>query len=369
MSVKSTILLFHPNESQREAIKDALNGGGLECQIVDSVEAALQAVQDKRFHVFVLASETAETDVFELLGDLRKLGDNHHTPALFAGPDGEHIRSLLESVYSTDRADFLMTPAADEVLVGKIRLLTTFVKRQDELLRENTELETNVEQMQNYVGMVAHDLRAPLSKLINISEVLATGVEEEELPAFYNLLRKTSRRGFDLVNDILDMAAVESGGFKLDITRCDIWPLGIQAITELKHMADKKDIHLVNEIEDPIEVRADGRRIFQVLTNLLTNAVKFTPRYGTINLVAIDEGEEVRIEVRDTGVGIPEEMVPKLFYKHQKTTTRGTDGERGTGFGLPLSQQLLKAHGSKITVQSEPGKGSIFSFSLPYFEG
>ena len=230
------------------------------------------------------------------------------------------------------------------------------------------ELTQSVEQMRGFVGIVAHDLRAPLGKMINISEVLISGVDAEELLTFYRLMHKTSKRAFGLVNDILDLTAVESGQVQLDFQKCDIWPLAIQIVSELGYLAGEKTIKLVNNIKDPLEVRADGRRVFQVLVNLITNAVKFTPRRGSVTLAAEPIREGVKVSVTDTGVGIPPERIETLFQKHKKFSTQGTDGERGTGIGLPLSQELIRAHGSKILVESEEGRGSCFSFVLPWWQ-
>lgn len=367
MSGKCSILLITEQLEQQKSLESTLFSLGMCCTLAASVSQSLELTEKNHYELLIVSATVFDIGGFELVDNIRNNKINHRSPVLFLLTDDVVNDHFMTRALSSPLTDFLVYPCNPDIFLGKVRLLLSFVQRLEEIQLENTELETNVEQMRNYVGIVAHDLRAPLGKLINLSEVLVAGVDTEELPTFYKLMQKTSRRAFDLVTDILDMAAVENGRFKLDITRCDLWPLVIQAFSELNYLADQKDIRMVNEIEDSIEVRADGRRIFQVLTNLLTNAIKFTPKYGTINMLAIPSNDGITIEVRDTGVGIPAEMLPLLFFKHQKTTTRGTEGERGTGFGLPLSQQLLKAHGSQIQVQTELGRGSIFSFFLPYF--
>jgi len=147
--------------------------------------------------------------------------------------------------------------------------------------------------------------------------------------------------------------------------RCDLSVLARQVITEMNWQAEEKEIQLINEIHFSHVVKADKNRVFQVLTNLIGNAIKFTPRLGTISLSAESTREGARLEVRDTGVGMATEAMGNLFEVHNRVTTPGTEGEKGTGFGLALAQEIVHRHGSEITVRSKAGEGSSFSFILP----
>jgi len=222
--------------------------------------------------------------------------------------------------------------------------------------------------IRKFVGTVAHDLRGPLGKLINTSEILLSGVEPEAVNTFYKIMSQTSRRGFDLVNDLLDITALETGLVRLNAEDCDLKLLAQRVIAELGYLAAAKEINLVNNMVEPLVAKADTRRIFQVLVNLINNAVKFTPRSGMITLLAIEEDSGIKISVCDSGVGIPPEKLGDLFLKHEKISTPGTEGEPGTGFGLALAQEIVQGHGSSIEVDSELGKGSCFSFILPLWE-
>ncbi len=284
-------------------------------------------------------------------------------PALVLADDGHQADPALQDI-----GDSASSTLADSALRRRVNtLLATAARRRRlaELERENRRLKEVNNQLSSFVSMVAHDLRSPLSKIINISDVLIAGVDADELEAFYQMLHATSRRAFDLVNEILDLNALEAGKIQLEMRKCDLWSLARQVIAEVNHQAKQKDIALANRIEEPIEVKADAHRLFQVLVNLIGNALKFTEAGGSVALDAVPEGALVRLEVRDNGVGMPQETVDKLFHKHEKISTTGTDGEKGTGFGLPLSQKLIQAHGSKIKVHSKKGQGSRFSFTLP----
>ena len=110
----------------------------------------------------------------------------------------------------------------------------------------------------------------------------------------------------------------------------------------------------------------DKNRITQVLDNLIFNAIKFTPRGGKVELRSIQEDEGLKIVVVDTGIGVTNEIKDKLFNKHEKTSTLGTEGETGTGFGLPLAQELIQAHSSKIFIENNADQGSTFYFTIPW---
>ena len=132
------------------------------------------------------------------------------------------------------------------------------------------------------------------------------------------------------------------------------------------YAAAKKEITLINHSIQAPPVLVDKNRITQVLDNLIFNAIKFTPRGGKVELRSIQEDEGLKIVVVDTGIGVTNEIKDKLFNKHEKTSTLGTEGETGTGFGLPLAQELIQAHSSKIFIENNADQGSTFYFTIPW---
>ncbi len=365
MEEKDDILLVGAQPENSRELEDLLKGLEFELMWAESEEEALQLCEDESFVLIILVERAG--DVFATASRLRAGATSKDIPILFVFGE-ERCPEREEKVLGLGDADYIFNPLRPVIFEQKVRHLVKWYKtsrQAHELEASNTELARYHEQMREFVAIVAHDLRAPLGKLINISEVLMAGVEPDELLTFYKIIQKTSKRGFDLVNDILDLTAVESGQVKLDFGKCDISQLALQIVAEMSFLAREKGIELVNNITESMEVKADGRRISQVLGNLIANAVKFTPRSGTVTLDARPWEDGVQVQVNDTGVGIPEDTIEALFQKHKKVSTPGTDGERGTGYGLPLSQELIRAHASVISVRSEMGKGSSFSFILP----
>jgi len=289
---------------------------------------------------------------------------------------GTPVIQLLErgdpaaaSVFESGARDIWFMPLAPEIMAGRMKALAACVRAQRTLARENRRLEEMNERMKRYVGNVAHDLRGPLGKLINTSEILLSGVEADSVNTFYHILARTSRRGFDLVNNILDLTALESGHLRIEKASCNMSEIADQVVTELNYQAVEKEISLRNRILMPLIVEADGMRMLQVVSNLVNNAIKFTPRFGTVTLQAKPVEGGMRVEVTDTGIGMTGEQVARLFtLGPEKTSTRGTDGERGTGLGLAISREIVKAHGSELEVRSTLDEGSTFSFILPMWD-
>jgi signal transduction histidine kinase len=169
-----------------------------------------------------------------------------------------------------------------------------------------------------------------------------------------------------LVNDLLDFAKLHSGKFELAPRPTAYAPLVHEAIALMAPIADQKGVTLTAaDVANPV-IPCDGGRVIQVLTNLLSNAIKFTEPGGRVTVRAALHGAEVRTEVADTGCGIAPSDVPKLFHRFQQLEMGSTRKAGGTGLGLAISKALVEAHGGQIGLESTPGQGATFWFSLPF---
>ncbi len=253
--------------------------------------------------------------------------------------------------------DFLVYPSSSDIISFKCKSLI-------HMSHSIRTAQRNHKQMQKFVGIVSHDLRSPITNVKLIAELLEEA--PENLSTFTKSLLKSANWAYQLINDILDLTAMETGRIKLDKMDQDFNEIAEEVIIETKLQAARKDIHLQYEEPKASVVYVDRKRIIQVLINLIWNAIKFTPRSGTITLSAVAENSGLLVSVCDTGVGITIDSVPRLFNKHEKFFTHGTEGESGTGYGLPLSQELINAHGSRIEVKMNHPQGSCFFFHLPW---
>jgi PAS domain S-box-containing protein len=251
-------------------------------------------------------------------------------------------------------------------------------KRLDQVLQEkNVELEsarslaekTNLTKS-DFLANMSHELRTPLNSVIGFSEVLQDqmfGQINEKQNEYVNNILTSGRHLLSLINDILDLSKVESGKMELELSTFSLFETVDASLMMLREKAMKGgiEIHLDLDPEADVRIVADQRKLKQILFNLLSNAVKFTPTAGTVNVSAVRDGDFIGITVADTGIGIREEDISKLFQAFTQLESVYTKGFEGTGLGLALTRQLVELHGGRIWVKSELGEGCRFSFTIP----
>lgn len=254
----------------------------------------------------------------------------------------------------------------------------------DQLARSNEELLRATRLKDEFLANMSHELRTPLNAILGNSEMLQEGIygdltaRQQEAVA---TIDQSSTHLLDLINEVLDLARIESGQIELERTPTELGPLCESTLAFVRPMAEKKGLMLHFEAPTDLpRVRVDERRIRQVLINLLNNAVKFTPEgdghvtlavemlEGTEALSAIGRERCVRLSVHDTGVGIAQENLSKLFKPFVQVESALNRQYEGTGLGLALVKRIVELHGGSVGVVSELGKGSRFSVVLPYSE-
>ena len=237
----------------------------------------------------------------------------------------------------------------------------------DELQRLYQELETASRHKSDFLATMSHELRTPLNAIIGFSEVLHEQMfgelNERQLADVEDVL-EAGNHLLSLINDVLDLAKIEAGGMELELSEVAIPEVLRSAVSLHSERASRGGVELSLTTEpEEIAISADGRRVRQIVFNLVSNAVKFTPAEGRVDVSArLDDGQ-VEIAVADTGPGIAPEELETIFEEFKQAT----DGKRaeGTGLGLPLSQKLVELHGGRLWVESEVGRGSTFRLTLP----
>ncbi|MCM2265892.1 MAG: ATP-binding protein, partial [Desulfuromonadales bacterium] len=217
---------------------------------------------------------------------------------------------------------------------------------------------------------MSHELRTPLNSIIGFSEVLHDqmfGQINEKQQEYVNNILTSGRHLLSLINDILDLSKVESGKMELELSTFLLRAALDASMMMLMERAQKSGINLHLELapEADVPIVADQRKLKQILFNLLSNAVKFTPAGGRVDVNAVRAGDFIEITVTDTGIGIKEEDLSKLFQAFTQLESVYTKEYEGTGLGLALTRQLVNLHGGSIRVESEFGAGSRFIFTLP----
>ncbi|HEX3128955.1 MAG TPA: ATP-binding protein [Thermoanaerobaculia bacterium] len=229
-----------------------------------------------------------------------------------------------------------------------------------------------VDQMREEFISVSHELRTPLTSIRGALGLLAGGVAGDLPPQARSLLdiaASNSERLVRLINDILDIEKVESGTLGLRMESLDLAVALGQALEVNAVYARYYEVGLrLVRSESGAFVLGDPDRIQQVLANLLSNAAKFSPRGGTVEVEMVREGRRVRISVRDHGPGIPEAFRSRVFERFAQADASVARQERGTGLGLSISKAIVERHGGRIWFESEPGVQTTFSFDLPVLE-
>ncbi len=221
---------------------------------------------------------------------------------------------------------------------------------------------------QDFVANVSHELRTPISSIKGYAETLLEGALEDKENAkdFLKIIYSDSGRLARLVDDLLDLSKIESGKLKMALKPCKIKPLIERVISGLDKQAKDKSISFKVDVPKEIpDVLVDEARIAQVLLNLIDNAIKYNRENGTVTILAKDKAKFVQVDVSDTGVGIPEKDLPRLFERFYRVDKARSRELGGTGLGLSIVKHIISAHHGEVSVESILGQGSTFSFTIP----
>ncbi len=235
------------------------------------------------------------------------------------------------------------------------------------ILHAKDELERASKFKDQFLSTMSHELRTPLNAILGFAELLRDpryGPLNDRQSRFAGHIHTSGQHLLSLINDILDLSKIEAGRLELTIESLSVEQAFGDVLNTLSPLAEKKQLGLSQRCEAGLSVLADATRFRQVLMNLVGNALKFTPEGGSVELVAFPRDGQARVEVRDTGTGIPEEEQKRIFEAFYRLKQSGKSAE-GTGLGLAITQRLLELQGGKLELTSQPGHGSCFYFSLP----
>ncbi len=242
-------------------------------------------------------------------------------------------------------------------------------KKYEEALSENEKkLIAANNSKDRFFSILAHDLRSPFSGFMSLSSYLNENFDElsaEELKEIGDALNQSALRLNKLLENLLEWSSIQRGTVKINPERISLLDLFNSVYLLFRDNLQSKKLELLTEIETPTVVICDPGMLETILRNLLSNAIKFSHRENLIKVEAKTDGLTVLVTVRDFGVGIREDNMANLFAIDKTVTTLGTDLEKGTGLGLILCKEFVEMNGGKITVESTPGKGTAFTFTLP----
>ncbi|QEG37285.1 sensor histidine kinase [Bythopirellula goksoeyrii] len=303
-----------------------------------------------------------------------------------------HLRDVSDAVRGGDIEQRAVIHTGDEfedLGAAFNRMLRQLLRQQDELREVNTELDEKIDEMaeanmrlfemnqvkSDFLATVSHELRTPLNSIIGFSDLLVSLEKLEEKEKRYaGNIQRSGRQLLDMINDILDLAKIESGKMELRPSEFNIGSVVANQCDMARPLSEKKHIELDCQVEASLPpMQQDCSKVEQIINNLLSNAIKFTPDGGRITVnVKRDRRGELRLSVADTGVGISDSEQTVIFEKFRQGSnvlaggTAMTREYSGTGLGLSIVRELCRLLGGEITVESELGKGSEFTVVLPW---
>jgi len=367
------LLLVEDSATQATALSLQLEEAGFSVRVASSLQEARERLVVRGCDVVILDLELPDATGLE---GLVALQEEHATipVVVLTSEHGEElaIEALqrgAEDYAHKEHLDLRLLRRSLQYAIERHRTRNELTELTLQLRDKARELEELNLQKDHMMGVAAHDMRNPLSVVRGYGDFLLSGGAgdlNDEQEHIIQLVRRTSDYMLQLVEDLVDFSRIQAGAMTLEREEIDLVALVRQTVQLNTMLARDKAITVEADLPDALPPMAlDRHKMRQVLDNLLTNAVKFSHEGSAVDVTLAREDEMAHLAVRDRGVGIPEEELPRVFRPFEKTSARPTRGERSTGLGLAIVRNIVRAHGGRIWVESRVGEGSTFHVALP----
>lgn len=384
--IEFEILLIEDNPDHAQLVKTAVHRarrGRYHVWLAKSAEAAIKLFETMRFNLIIADYRLPGKNGLELLDWLNEQKIN--TPMIMLTGQGDEktaVEAMREGAYNyvvKDDVYLQVIPhVIDEALLKylsnqeKMRLEREVREKNVQLEKANRELKKLDELKSDFIASVTHEIKTPLNAVRESMSLFIEGLVDPKEDKGKHIL-EIGQRNIDrltvMINDLLDFSKLEAGKMRLHLESCDLRKLAEEVAVNFQGAAEHKKITLSSILPpDFSRVYGDSERLIQVLTNLVNNAIKFTPENGRITICGEVDGSFARVSVDDTGIGIAKENQGRIFERFEQVRTEIKMDHKGTGLGLSICKELIKLHHGKIWVESEPGKGSRFVFTVPMSE-
>ncbi len=370
---QSRVLIVDDVAENIQVLGNILDENDIEFSYATSGKEALEAITFNKPDLLLLDINMPEMSGFEVCEELKKDPETKGIPIIFLTARTEQ-EDILKGL-TIGAVDYVTKPFNPKELLSRVNThlelnnSRKIINTQNEQLRKtNADLKEVIMTKDKFFSIIAHDLKSPFNTLLGFSELLLKEYDKrdpEENKEMITHIFNSAVHGFNLLNNLLEWSRSQTGRIEYEPQDFSLTDLVSQNILSISDAAYKKNIGVQNEIKEYMLAFGDRRMINTVVRNLISNALKFTKPGGKIVLSHKKENEFIEVTVSDTGVGIKEENISKLFRLEESISTPGTDKEQGTGLGLILCKEFVEKNKGKIWVESEYGKGSKFKFTIP----
>lgn len=342
-------------------VTNILEHAGYEIHSVNSGIRAIIELRNNKYDLILLDVVMPEMDGYEVNKVLKQNKNTKDIPIIFLTARGDS-NSVVKAL-DDGAVDFITKPFNEKELLSRIRI-------QLELRRTRKKLEETNATKDKFFSIIGHDLKNPIGAIRGLAEELVQNIDQfdiDEVNDFSIRILKNSEKVCQLLEDILQWSRLQGNKIEYKPSALNLAEVIDTSVTLLSLNAKKKNINIKMLIKEDIKVFADYNMLNTVIRNLISNAIKFTYENGEIIVSAYNDGELILISVEDNGVGMQQENIEKLFNIGSNFSTKGTQKEEGTGLGLILCKEFVERNGGSIFVESEYGKGSCFSFTVPQY--
>lgn len=371
---QGSILVVDDNEANRDVLSRQLEKQGYRTVTAEGGQQALDQLRRDPMDLVLLDIMMPEIDGYQVLQLMKADSGLRHIPVIMISALSE-LESVARCI-ELGAEDYLPKPFNRILLKARISSCLEKKRAHDREMSLFSQLEQNYKRLQelerlrdDLTRMIIHDLRTPLTSVITGMQTLeVVGDLNEGQREVMGYAVTGGQNLLGMINDLLDVEKLESGAMQLDCAPISVAELIGSAMAQVTSLAENKSLHLSKIVQaDLPEPIADAGKLSRTLVNLLGNAIKFTPEGGTVLIKAglDDLGTSINFSVQDSGEGIPPEAFDRIFEKFGQVESRQAGRGSSTGLGLTFCKLAVEAHGGSIKVESKPGKGSTFTFTIP----
>lgn len=360
-----TILVVDDNPNNIKIVALIMRTLQYKIVIATNGEQAIEMVKQTRPDLILLDVMMPKIDGFETCRIIKSKKENENIPVIFITALND-TDSLVKG-FKAGGVDYITKPFNKDELISRMRTHIELKQTRDQLEKTSAHLAELNSLKDKMFSVIGHDLRSPLSSVKMTLEFLSaiTLSENEEVSESLKLMSKTTDEVFSLLENLLGWAKSQSGNLQIKKEHVSVSELVHSIYLLNKGSFELKKIEFSSIIPEDHFIDVDLNTIKIVLRNLVSNAIKFTPEKGSILIKSEQHSGGILLSVSDSGVGISKEDLPKLFNPARHHTTYGTNREPGSGLGLILCKDFVEKNGGSISVESEPGKGTVFQVHIP----